>query len=101
VTGLGVVEAQAVDNDKTLFEGGSADRDVGLHAAGCALLEVDGRIETEEVFRRPMNSAVASINEIEDADGKVGIDKRQRLRRAGNGYRLRRSGRYSRNLGSS
>jgi hypothetical protein len=47
VPGLGIVDAQAVDEDKGLLEGGAADGEVGLDAFGGAGLQVEGWVKTE------------------------------------------------------
>ena len=49
VAGLGVVDAEAVEQDERLLEGGAADGEVGLHAVGGAGLEVEGGVEAEVV----------------------------------------------------
>jgi hypothetical protein len=49
VTGLGVVDAEAVEEDEGLFEGRSAEREVGLHAVGGAGLQVERGVLTEEI----------------------------------------------------
>ena len=49
VAGLGVVDAEAVEEDEGLLEGGAADGEVGLDAVAAAGLEVEGGVEAEEV----------------------------------------------------
>ena len=49
VAGLGIVDAEAVDEDEGLLEGGAADGEVGLHAFAGAGLQVEGGVGAEEV----------------------------------------------------
>ena len=49
VAGLGIVDAEAVDEDEGLLEGSAADGEVGLNAFAGAGLQVEGRVGAEEV----------------------------------------------------
>ncbi len=49
VAGFGVVDAEAVEEDEGLLEGGAAEGEVGLDAVGGAGLQVEGGVLTEEV----------------------------------------------------
>ena len=49
VAGFGVVDAEAVDEDEGLLEGGAADGEVGLDAFGGAGLHVEGGVGAEEI----------------------------------------------------
>ena len=49
VAGLGVVDAEAVEEDEGLLEGGAAEGEVGLDAVGGAGLEVEGGVLAEVV----------------------------------------------------
>ena len=49
VTRLGVVDAETVEQDEGLLEGGAADGEVGLDAVAAAGLEIEGGVQTEEV----------------------------------------------------
>lgn len=49
VAGLGVVDAETVEEDEGLFEGGAAEGQVGLDAVCCARLKVEGGVLAEEV----------------------------------------------------
>ncbi len=49
VAGLGVVDAEAVEEDEGLLEGGAAEGEVGLNTVGGAGLEVEGGVLAEEV----------------------------------------------------
>src|ERR1700679_2812409 len=49
VAGLGGVDAEAVEEDEGLLEGGAAEGEVGLDAVGGAGLEVEGGVLAEEV----------------------------------------------------
>ena len=49
VAGLGIVDAEAVEEDEGLLEGGAAEGEVGLDAVGGAGLQVEGGVLTEEV----------------------------------------------------
>ena len=49
MAGLRVVEAHAVQQNERLSEGGAADGEIGDETAGSALLQVERRIELEQV----------------------------------------------------
>jgi hypothetical protein len=49
VAGLGVVDAEAVDEDEGLLEGGAAEGEIGLDAFGGAGLEVEGWVLAEDI----------------------------------------------------
>jgi hypothetical protein len=71
VASLGVVDAEAVEEDEGLLEGGAADGEIGLDAGGGSGLEVEGGVlaevfgdvvEEERLFAR-----------VEGDDGAVGL----------------------------
>jgi hypothetical protein len=103
VAGLDVVEPQAVEQDEGLFEGGSANGKVGLHAVGGARLEVERWIETENVGERVEHQIEFAHRQHED--GAVDLFERQRLKRAGDHHgivwRSGQSGRRGRLLGKT
>ncbi len=49
VAALHVVEAQAVEQDEGLAEVAAANGHVGLHAIGAARLEIERRVEAEQI----------------------------------------------------
>jgi hypothetical protein len=77
VAGFGIVDAEAVDENEGLLEGGAADGEVGLNAFGGAGLDVEGRVGAEEI-----DGAVGADGEIageDDLDGAVAFGERERL----------------------
>jgi len=50
VRGLGVVDAETVDEHQRLLEGASSDRNVGLQARRAALLDIDGGVSSQIIF---------------------------------------------------
>ena len=51
VRGLAVVDAEAVEQDQSLLKAAAAQNDVGLGAAGAALLEKDRGVLTQKIVR--------------------------------------------------
>ena len=77
MAGLGIVDAEAVDEDEGLLESSAADGEVGLHAFGGAGLEVEGRVGAEEV-----DGAVGADGEIVGEYleyGAIAFGQRERL----------------------
>ena len=52
VRGLAVVDAEAVEEHKRLFEAAATQDDVGLATAGAALFQKYGGVLAEEILRR-------------------------------------------------
>src|ERR1039458_9795721 len=77
VAGFGIVDAEAVDEDEGLLEGGAADGEVGLNAFAGAGLEVEGGVGAEEI-----DGAIGADGEIvgeDDLDRAVAFGERERL----------------------
>ena len=74
VAGLGVVDAEAVEEDEGLFEGGAADGEVGLNAVGRAGLEVEGGVLAEIVGGVVEEEGL--VARVESDDGAVGFGER-------------------------
>ena len=77
VAGLGIVDAEAVDEDEGLLEGGAADGEVGLDAFGGAGLHVERRVGAEQI-----DGAVDADGQLargEDFDGAVAFGQGERL----------------------
>jgi hypothetical protein len=86
VSGLGVVDAEAFEQDEGLLEGGAADGEVGLDAVAAAGLEVEGGVLTEEVGR-VVGEEWLGVG-VEDGDGAVVFGEREGFDRGDNGDAL-------------
>jgi hypothetical protein len=81
VAGLGVVDAEAVEEDEGLLEGGAAEGEVGLNAVGGASLEVEGGVLTEEIdYGVGDEGLIAWVDEI---DGAVAFGEGEWFKRSG------------------
>ena len=83
MAGLGVVDAEAVEEDEGLLEGGAADGEVGLDAVGGAGLQVEGGVLAEEVDDGVGEERlVAGFDEV---DGAVVFGEREGFEGGGDG----------------
>ena len=73
MAGLGVVDAEAVEEDDGLLEGGAAEGEIGLDAVGCAGLQVEGGVLAEEIYDAVGDERLVSRRE--DVDGAVAFSK--------------------------
>jgi hypothetical protein len=73
---LGVVDAEAVEEDERLLKGGAADREVGLHTVGGTGLEVEGGVLAEVVSEVVEEEGLFA--RVEGDDGAVGFGERDR-----------------------
>ncbi len=83
MAGLGVIDAEAVEQDERLLEGSAADGEVSLNAIASACLQVEGRVLAEQV-----DDAVADewlVAGRKDVDGAVTFGERQRFESRRNG----------------
>ena len=86
VAGLGVVDAEAVEEDEGLLEGGAAKGEVGLDAVDGASLEVEGGVLTEEIdYGVGDEGLIAWVDEV---DGAVAFSERKGFERGGDGDAL-------------
>ena len=77
VAGFGIVDAQAVDEDEGLLEGGAADGEVGLDAFAAARLDIERRVGAEEVDDAV--GAEGHLAGLEHLNGAIALGERQRL----------------------
>ena len=77
VASFRVINAEAVDEDEGLLEGGAADGEVGLHAFAGASLNVERGIGAEEVDGRV--SAGGQIARGEDVNGAIAFGEGERF----------------------
>jgi hypothetical protein len=92
MAGLGVVDAESVEHDEGLLEGGAAEGEVGLNAVGGASLEVERGVLSEEVGDAVGDQRLVSGPE--NVDGAVAFGERKRLEGGGDGEILGDSGRF-------
>ncbi len=92
MTGLGVVDAEAIKQKQGLLEGGAANGKVGLDAAGGAGLEVERRIEAEVIDNAVEEQRLGA--RIEGLDGAVALGEGNGLDRGGDGDGLSDRSRY-------
>ena len=83
VAGLGVVDAEAVEQDEGLLEGGAAEGEVGLDAVAGAGLEVEGGVLAEEVDDAVGDEGLVARGE--DVDGAVAFGEGEGLEGGGDG----------------
>ena len=88
--GLDIVEALAVEQHEGLSEIRAADGEIGLHSVGGALLEIERRVEPEQVEERIEHQGVAAGGE--HANGAIDLFERHGLEGAGHddGFMRRR-----------
>jgi hypothetical protein len=92
VAGLRVVDAEAVEKDEGLLEGGAAEGEVGLNAVGSAGLEIEGGVLAEVVdYGVGEERLVAGADEI---DGAIAFSEGQRLEGGGDGDTFGEGGRF-------
>ena len=75
MAGLGVVDAEAVQQDEGLLEGSASDREVSLDAVSRACLQVEGG-----VLAKKIDDAVADKRLVawgKDVDGAVALGERK------------------------
>ena len=71
MAGFGVVDAEAVEEDEGLLEGGAADGEVGLNAAGAAALKVERGVLTEVVGEVVKEDGLVAC--VEGLNGPIGF----------------------------
>jgi hypothetical protein len=86
VAGLGVVDAETIDEDEGLLEGGAADGEIGLDSEWGAGLEVKGGVLTEIVDGA--GSEERLVASVDGLDGAVGFGERDGRDGGGDGYGL-------------
>ena len=87
VAGLGVVDAETIEEDEGLLEGGAAEGQVGLDAIGGAGLQVEGGVLAEEVDDGVGDERlVAGVDEV---DGAIAFGEGKGLEGGGDGDGLR------------
>ena len=84
MAGLRVVETHAVEQHEGLAEAGAADGEIGLHAVGRALGEVERGVELEQIDQRVEHQALAAHRK--HADGAVDLFERHGLEGAGDDH---------------
>ena len=90
VAGLGVVDAEAVEEDEGLLEGGAAEGEVGLDAVGGAGLEVEGGVLAEEIDGGVRDEGLVARGD--EVDGAVAFGEREGFESGGNGDALGHGG---------
>jgi hypothetical protein len=86
MSGLRIVDTEAIEENERLLEGGAPDREVGLHSGGSARLEVERGVLTEvvgEVVEEEWRFA-----RVEGHDGTVGLGEWNRRDGGGDSYAL-------------
>ena len=86
VAGFGVVDAEAVEEDEGLLEGGAAEGEVGLHAVGGAGLEVEGGVLTEVVDYGVGDQGLIARGD--DVDGAIAFGEGEGFEGGGDGDAL-------------
>ena len=71
VRGLGVVDAQAVEQEEGLLEGGATDGEVGLNSVGAAGLKVEGGVQAEDVDDAVVEQRL--VARVEDFYGAIAL----------------------------
>src|ERR1700680_692907 len=74
MAGLGVVQSHAVEQDQYLTEGGATDRKIGLDSVGRARLEIERRIELQQVKESARGEM--KVLRVDDVNGAVGFFQR-------------------------
>ena len=74
MAGLQVIHAEAVHQDQGLFEGAPAHRDIRLSAIRSALLQIDGRVEPQEILQGVGNQFIVANIQLDD--GAVNLAER-------------------------
>ena len=97
VAGLGVVDAETVEEDEGLLEGGATEGEVGLDAVGCAGLEVERRILAEEIDDGVGDEGLVAW--VDEVDGAIAFGERQGFERGGDGDVLTDRGEFRLGLG--
>ena len=89
MAGLDVVQAQAVEQHQGLAEAAAANGKIGLHAVGSALLQVERRVQPQQVGQGVGDQVHAARRQ--QRDGAVHLIQRERLEGAGHhdGFVLR------------
>jgi hypothetical protein len=75
VAGLGVVDAEAVEEDEGLLEGGAAEGEVGLDSVGGSGLQVERRVLAEEVDDGVGDERLVAW--VDEVDGAVAFGERE------------------------
>jgi hypothetical protein len=81
VAGLGVVDAEAVQEDEGLLEGGAAEGKVSLNAVGGAGLEVEGGVLAEEVDDGVGDERLVARGD--EVDGAIAFGEREGFKGGG------------------
>jgi hypothetical protein len=86
VAGFGVVDAEAVEEDEGLLEGGAAEGEVGLNAVWGAGLEVEGGVLAEEVDDGVCREGLVARGD--EVDGAIAFGEWEGLEGGGDGDAL-------------
>ena len=83
MAGLWVVDAETVEEDEGLLEGGASEGEVGLDAVGGAGLEVEGGVLAEEVDDRVGDEGLFAGDD--EVDGAVALGEGEGFEGSGDG----------------
>ncbi len=81
VPGLHIIDAHAVEQNQGLAEGRAADREIGLESARRALLQVERRIELQQIEPRAVERELL-LRQLRDAHIAIRFRQRDRFRNA-------------------